>query len=486
MAVNMGVALFTAPLIIRQLGDAGYGAWSLVISVGVFLNILDMGISSAVNNFVASDLAAGRRGRVQRTMDTALFLYGLVAVVVIALHLALAFWGRHIFNIPAEMLPGFSMALVVMGASVAVNFPARVFEGSLWAIEKHHLVSLVDCAVSLGRLIVVVILVQTRGGLLILASGVTLITVSGFLACFFIGRRYLGELRSIRPVFDRSRAREIFGYGRNSVAIILCRQALNQGPMFVLGVISATAAAHLAVGMRLFANLLAAVVNAASVTTPRFAALKAREDRAGQTALLIKSARYTTILAGYFCLGLGMLSRPFIGLWVGPDFDASAEMILWLLPALFIMMALVPCEAVLIGLARHKKLAWVLIFEATLTLAGTAWLAPKHGVLAVGWSMGAAVLLFRPWMLVGSACHHAGCGAGAFLAQGPAGPLLALCASTALTWLAFGNAPPATWTEFILQGLALTAIHLAASWVVGLNREERRYWVRMVRSRLGR
>ena len=486
MAINMAAALVTAPLLIRQLGEAGYGAWSLVISVGVFLNVLDMGVSSAVNNFVASDLAAGNRRRVQRTVDTALFLYLLVAVLVIALHLALALLGGRIFSIPPEMLTGFSLALLVMGVSVAVNFPARVFEGCLWATERHFLVSLVESAVALGRLLVVIILVSIGGGLLVLAAGVTLLTVSGNLACFFISRRFLGELGSIRPSFDRGRAREILIYGRDSLAITLGRQAVNQGPMFVLGVVSAKAAAHLAVGLRLMVYPLNAVVSAAMVTAPRFAALKAKGDGPAQKALLLRAARYTAILAGLLCLGLGMLSGAFVKLWVGPAFDASAQMIRWLLPALFILMALVPCEAALMGLARHRKLAWVLIFEAALTLAGTAWLAPDHGVVAVGWSLGAAVLLFRPWVLVHYACRFTGTGVGEFLAGGPGWPILGLIVSTALTWWAFGGAQTATWPAIIRQALAITGIHLAVSWLVGLDRAERRYWLGLLRTRLGR
>ena len=486
MAVNIGVALCTAPLLIRHLGEAGYGAWSLIVSVGVFLNVLDMGISFAVNNFVASDLAAGNRGRVQQTVDTSLFLYGLVALVVILLHLVLAFLGGIIFNIPAKILHGFSLALLVMGFSVAVNFPARAFEGCLWAMERHYLVSLVDCVISLGRLMVIIILVWSGGGLLVLASGVALLTISGNLACFLISRRLLGELKSIRPAFSRALAKEMLVYGRDSLAIILGRQVVNQGPMFVLGMVSAKAAAHLAVGMRLIVYPLNAAMNMATVTTPRFAALNAKGDREGLKTLLFRTTRYTTILAGYFCLGLVMLSGAFIRLWVGPAFAASAEMILWLLPAMFILMALVPCEAALLGLARHRKLAWVLIFEAALTLAGTAWLSPKHGVVAVGWSLGAAVLLLRPWVLVRYTCRYAGAGIREFLAGGPALPLLGFFISMALSWWAFGRATPHTWGQLVWQGLELTGIHLVVSWLVALNRKERGYWLGFMRARLGK
>jgi O-antigen/teichoic acid export membrane protein len=51
-AVSMVVPFFLIPFVVRHLGAAGYGVWILAVSAASYLNLLDLGLRSAVIRFV--------------------------------------------------------------------------------------------------------------------------------------------------------------------------------------------------------------------------------------------------------------------------------------------------------------------------------------------------------------------------------------------------------------------------------------------------
>src|SRR3954470_5091 len=58
-AAQLVAAFFLAPLVVRALGDAGYGLWALVESVLAYFTLLDLGIAAFLVRSVARHRARG-------------------------------------------------------------------------------------------------------------------------------------------------------------------------------------------------------------------------------------------------------------------------------------------------------------------------------------------------------------------------------------------------------------------------------------------
>src|SRR3984957_18229761 len=103
MAVNMVVPFFLMPFVVRHLGPVGYGVWILAVSTVAYLNLLDLGLRSAIVRFVSKASAQGRSSEAQSAIGAALWFRLLIASVVAVFSIALAIAFPHLFKIPPNL-----------------------------------------------------------------------------------------------------------------------------------------------------------------------------------------------------------------------------------------------------------------------------------------------------------------------------------------------------------------------------------------------
>src|SRR5438445_81374 len=79
MAVGMVVPFFLTPFVIRSLGVAAYGVWILAVSTVSYLNILDLGLRSAIIRFVSKAEAQGKPEDATASIGAALWVRILIS-----------------------------------------------------------------------------------------------------------------------------------------------------------------------------------------------------------------------------------------------------------------------------------------------------------------------------------------------------------------------------------------------------------------------
>lgn len=60
-AATLAVSFVLAPIVLKALGDARYGAWSFAESFVAYLTVLDMGVAAALVRFVPRAVARNDR-----------------------------------------------------------------------------------------------------------------------------------------------------------------------------------------------------------------------------------------------------------------------------------------------------------------------------------------------------------------------------------------------------------------------------------------
>ena len=88
--VGMLVPFFLTPVVVRHLGPAAYGVWILAAATVSYLNLLDLGMRSAVIRFVSKAWAQGAIEELRAVVAAALWFRLLIAAVVGVLSVVLA------------------------------------------------------------------------------------------------------------------------------------------------------------------------------------------------------------------------------------------------------------------------------------------------------------------------------------------------------------------------------------------------------------
>jgi len=177
VVVQVAAALWITPQMLHALGRERYGLWVTAITLVNYIDIFDLGLTSAVTRYVSRALgrnAPGEAREIVRSAFSILLAIGLGCLLLIGLLAFVAPWllPTASANVPLRAI------IVIFGATVALSFPLRVFSGVLEAHVRYELTALVSILRALLVTVALSIALHTGAGLI---TVVTIIAVGGLL-----------------------------------------------------------------------------------------------------------------------------------------------------------------------------------------------------------------------------------------------------------------------------------------------------------------
>ncbi len=382
--VNMVTGLVVMPFLIQRLGPATYGLWSLIGSLTGYLGVLDFGVRPAVGRLIAAHRARGEIEEVNAVVSTAVAILCTVSLATLLATMLAVRAFPAVFPVPPDRLPDVAHALVLIGLTVAVGFPASVFDGCLWGHERFDLLSAVDATVVLLRTVLIFALVRDSAPLATLAGIVFAVTGLGSVVkgiiCFRIERRLRVSPRSFR----RHKVWEIYSYG-SWMSLITWSKTLTpqMAPALIGHSLGTAAVTSFAVGRQLVAYADIFANAATQVVAPRAIAAHAVRADGAQEKLFFRGSELALALALYFGGGLLCLGLPFIHCWQHGSQDGSYRLMIVLLAGQILPMSQWITYSILVGSNRHRLVGALAIFEL-IAVAGLATIAVHYmGLLAV-------------------------------------------------------------------------------------------------------
>jgi O-antigen/teichoic acid export membrane protein len=129
------LTLISLPLAVRYLGPERYGVWATVVSVAVWMNLLDLGIANSLTNLVSHAYARQDRKEAARAFSNALAV--TIGAVGLAACVFAFLWSRvnwiTIFNanysLESEVRATVLIATLLMLAGLPLNLAGKVFAG---------------------------------------------------------------------------------------------------------------------------------------------------------------------------------------------------------------------------------------------------------------------------------------------------------------------------------------------------------------------
>ncbi len=111
----LAVSFFLSPYLVSHLGNAGYGVWTLLLSLTGYLGLLDLGVRGAVTRYLAKFHAADDHRKAGEVASSALAIFGTSGLVAISISLVFAFLVVNNLRIPPQYLSAARIVVLLTG-----------------------------------------------------------------------------------------------------------------------------------------------------------------------------------------------------------------------------------------------------------------------------------------------------------------------------------------------------------------------------------
>lgn len=476
MAAHMLTGFVLAPFLVRHLGVERYGLWILVSSLTGYFALLDLGVGAAVGRNVAYRRAQGDAEGVNAILSTALVLLSAVAVLTLLGTAGVIAAFPYLFSVPPDQAGAVPLALFIVGLNLAVTFPSYVFDGTLWALQRFDLLNAVAIPVQAARVGLTFYLVPRGGGLVALALIIFGTTLAGIAVKAVICSRLEPRLWPRPRYVRREAAQTLWGYGIWYFFLSMERPIAPQVlPAVISSRWSGLGVAFVTphnIATRLVAYATSFLIAGTQVLTPLATALHAGRQHNQQQRLFLEGGKYCLALELFFFTLFVWLGQAFIGLWIGHKLDYAWQLLVILALGEVLPMSQWLSYSLVLGMGRHKVLAWLSIAETVVVLGLALALVRPFGLLGVCAAVAVPGAFFRGVCQMVYACRLLKVPLRTYLASAFVPAILTAAGPAAALGLLTRWHEPETWAGLVAYTAAFGALYLALAGVglIGVER----------------
>jgi len=400
---NALVVFFLIRFFLGQLGEARYGVWVLIGSIFRYRYVLSMGLNSAVSRHIPVCLAKEDDEGIQRVVNTALFFFSSLGIMLVAVTFLIYYNVGSWFAIDTDLVRSAKLLVLIVGLSFAVSSPLQVFAAVLSGLQRYGFISVVTLVILTVRTIAVVFLLYHGYSLLTmgLVFGISEI-LSLSLLCSSV-RRLLPNVSLHWRSVDFALLKDMLCYGINTflymTGALIVYKVSNLVIGLFLGMEEVSQFSVAAAGVILLSQFLHAFTGAIK---PAVSDLDARGDLVRVKEIAFLTQKYSLLFiipAGCFLVVMG---KEFLTVWMGEKFDdpttidSLAVILAILTVAHCLRLAQHSNFLVLVGLGQHKVFGILTMLMALLCVLGSV-----VTVKVLGWGLiGIAWSSFLPMVLI--------------------------------------------------------------------------------------
>lgn len=384
LAISFVIPFVYTPLMLRMLGQAEYGLYSLSNSVISYLSLLSFGFGSTIVRYIAKYRAQGDRKAEEETFGFFLMLYGVLGLLVMAGGVILSANAGGIF---AKGLTGAEVGkmktlTLIMAFNTALSFPLSVFASMAIAHERYFFRKVMDVvstvAVPAANLAALYLGYASVG----MALAATI--VQFLLAPISVG--YCFRELKLKPRFVRmggTLIREMLGFSVFVFIGTLVDMLFWATDKVILGMLASTVAVAVYNVGGTFNNIVMQLSTSISgVLVPRITGMVVTNTPKEEWSdLFIRVGRLQFLIIGLIVSGFSVFGRVFIDLWAGPDYaDAFWVAVLTMFP-LCIPLIQNTGLSIVTAQNKHQFRAIVYLIIAILNVVSTYLTVPTMGII---------------------------------------------------------------------------------------------------------
>ncbi len=384
---NIIVGLLYIPWMVREIGQANYGIYTLAMSVISFF-VMDFGLSSAISRLITRSRAKNDEKSIQNILGITAKIYLFIAVIVaIALVVFFSLINNIFVNLSVEEIAKFKIVFCIAGLFSIISFPFIPLNSIIISYERFVFLKacdLVNRVVTMGLMIIALIMGYGLYALVLVnvLSGILIIVIK---------LHYIRKSIQVKINIKYKNKETLTGIFKFSVwmtIIVISQRFILTITPAVLGALSGSIAISVfAIGHVIegYTWRFSEALN--GLFLPKITRIVTESDeRERITVLMIKVGRVQLFIVGIIIIGFISLGKEFIILWMGIDFQDSYYVALLLVSTGIISFTENIAYTLLIVLNKIRYRAIVYVGNAILTLFVSVLLAPKFG--AIGSAIG--------------------------------------------------------------------------------------------------
>ncbi len=472
--VSIVVGFVTTPALLAALGSEKLGLFRLHTDWNGYVALLEGGVSGALSPLIVASIAGGDRGEASRVVAKGFRTYLGVAIITLVAGILLLLAFPRLTVVPPTLVHSLRLGMGISLLSCAV-IPLLAYRAVAEAMQQGYVVSLL--LMVQGLVIAVGSVVAARAGLG-LPGQFGVAAAAGLILPLGLFLRFSGQF-PIRAILANG------GGGSNTSAVlrsrsrativtsILGRIALASDTVVAGFLLGPTAVVSYVFSSKLIQVTGGQVTLLGGATWAGLAELFESGAREQFRLRLIELTRLTAILSATLVLPLGLLSRPFIGLWLHDTSVYAGPLFVTMCVVATVLQSVLSLWGwTFSGTGRIGTMVPYLAIQASLNLSisvvatrlfGVA--GPLIGTVAVG-------LTFNLWRLTRLMSREFGLHPTSLLAAA-AFPLSAAVPSLALLWLSQRFVPEYGWFRLGLEYTLAVAVTGSVAWSTMLSHEER-------------
>ena len=381
--IQVAVLFFMTPFVVYSLGDRMYGFWTFVGMFIGYYGLLDFGLSLATERYIASAIGAEDKEEWNRIFNISLLIFTGIGLIALLISLILAlvspwFWS----NIDDASL--FSKVVLILGINMAIEFPLRAFTGVLTSQLRFDIMSILQLLTLFFRTALIVLVLVLGYKVLAMALVTALSGIPEKILKIYFAKKSLPTIQFNYKVWKRSTAKTLFSYSFYSFIFKIADILKFQVDFIVItALISLSAVTHYKIGSMLALQMQSLMVAVMGFMLPVFSRLYGKEDYDNIKKTFFFANKISIYIASFIGFGLIFWGKPFIEIWMGPDYLDAYPVLLILVLGLVFAFSQVPSLEFLLGTTGYKFVGIMSVIEGVCNLILSLILVRHFGLIGV-------------------------------------------------------------------------------------------------------
>jgi O-antigen/teichoic acid export membrane protein len=480
---GMGVALvlgfIQSPILVLGLGNTWYGIWVLVNQLTGYTWLFDVGIREAVVRYVSKHHIRKEFNTINEIVSSAIYLYLLISLMTMVFVLALVISLPYLFKLDSDAITTARAALFITGLNIAMNWFFNAYVGILIGLQRFDIFQKIGIWLGGANFILVVTFIKAGYGIVSLSLiGLSVSIVSNVLV-YWQCKKLLPEFKLLR--FDRKilQFKQLINYGKYVFLNNIGLKVIQGSGVLLIGVfLPVSSITVFAIPGQLINYMGNLVATATGVLNPLISELESQHDMAKIRATLARAIKFSLLVGLPIGLVYWIMGKSFISLWMGREYGEGGGLILTILTAAtLVALAHHAMGSVLLGIGRHKILAYVHIVEAVVNIIMTIIFIQIWGIIGAALGMAVAHVILSGIVLPVLVCRSLAFPISQYVKESIIPPILSSLPFAVCCYLINKLFPASNLVGFFGSVFCILPVFLICTWFISFSTAQRRHYI---------